>query len=387
LLPAASIFSDKAMLSSTNLQMILYYNFFFSLAYTWFYALTIRWKYLNSGDVRAQFVTPALFVIWALVEAGRLYVGYTGNMNEDTPGMAAFIFLTIFPQFILMLYFVGMQTPLFGFDKIWNGIMLFILALELIVAWRNMSIFIADKTARFAVEYGAMDEEGETEQGRTQVESVNRFALDDGVAAGSGSEPPLMPYDDIGAVDSASDRAMRPGGGGEVEMGTLSRGSTLAGGASFGGPRVTPYATHAKAAPRGAGAPRASAAPSAVGTTNYSGAFPSGSSGLVTKDRSLETPEERAARRARDRAIIEGRLVPARPREEEEAAALARAQLEAASALEAERQAELRPRLMASLTQSSSVRIPFRNELQTPGRPGAEGTAEERQSLAASKRE
>jgi hypothetical protein len=36
--------SDKAVLSSTNLQMLLYYNFFYSMAYAWFFVLSFRYK-------------------------------------------------------------------------------------------------------------------------------------------------------------------------------------------------------------------------------------------------------------------------------------------------------------------------------------------------------
>jgi hypothetical protein len=36
--------SDKAILSSTTLQMFLYYNFFYSLAFGWFFILAFRWK-------------------------------------------------------------------------------------------------------------------------------------------------------------------------------------------------------------------------------------------------------------------------------------------------------------------------------------------------------
>lgn len=77
---------DKAVLSSPNLQMFLYYHFFFSLAYTWFFALSYRWKYLNyadGGGLRVNFFTPAFFTVWAIAEASRIYVGYLGNLKED----------------------------------------------------------------------------------------------------------------------------------------------------------------------------------------------------------------------------------------------------------------------------------------------------------------
>lgn len=45
---------DKAILSSTNLQLLLYYNAFYSLAFTWFFALAFRWKVRASQPVRTH---------------------------------------------------------------------------------------------------------------------------------------------------------------------------------------------------------------------------------------------------------------------------------------------------------------------------------------------
>jgi hypothetical protein len=50
-------------------------------------------------------IGPILFAIWVLIEMFRLYVGYVGNLQEQTPNLAAFLFLTIFPQFFIMVYF------------------------------------------------------------------------------------------------------------------------------------------------------------------------------------------------------------------------------------------------------------------------------------------
>ena len=141
-------FTDKAILSSTNLQMLLYYNFWYSIVYGWFFLFVYRWKYLNHRGLRVQYFTPAFFGIWAVSEACRLYVGWSGNLKEDTPGMAAFLFLTIFPQMLVTVYMLAMQEPLYAFDKIFSGIMLAFLVAEFLLAWRSMGVFIADKTAR-----------------------------------------------------------------------------------------------------------------------------------------------------------------------------------------------------------------------------------------------
>lgn len=128
--------------------MLLYYNFWYSIVYGWFFLFVYRWKYLNHRGLRVQYFTPAFFGIWVGSEACRLYVGWSGNLKEDTPGMAAFLFLTIFPQMLVTVYMLAMQEPLYAFDKIFSGIMLAFLVAEFLLAWRSMGVFIADKTAR-----------------------------------------------------------------------------------------------------------------------------------------------------------------------------------------------------------------------------------------------
>jgi len=128
--------------------MLLYYNFWYSIVYGWFFLFVYRWKYLNHSGLRVQYFTPAFFGIWVCAEAARLYVGWSGNLKEDTPGMAAFLFLTVFPQMLVAIYMLAMQEPLYAFDKIFNGIMLAFLVAEFLLAWRSMGVFIADKTAR-----------------------------------------------------------------------------------------------------------------------------------------------------------------------------------------------------------------------------------------------
>jgi hypothetical protein len=71
------------MLSSTALQQALYYNFFYSLVYAWYFVLVFRWKHLNHGGLRVSYFSPSFFTIWCFTEAGRLYVGWSGNLNED----------------------------------------------------------------------------------------------------------------------------------------------------------------------------------------------------------------------------------------------------------------------------------------------------------------
>ena len=36
-------------------------------------------------------------------------MGWNGNLREDTPNMAAFLFLTIFPQILIIIYMLAVR--------------------------------------------------------------------------------------------------------------------------------------------------------------------------------------------------------------------------------------------------------------------------------------
>ena len=234
---------------------------------------------------------------------------------------------------------------------------------------------------RFTVEYGEVQHSG-PDGDRTEVEALDRFIRDGDAAPGADEhdaeeeEEALWREEEEAMAAAASQRASarraaRAAATGtgtgrsslheEVELIAPRRdGPSVRG--SFGGPGVVPYA------PARASAPRGSAAPSLASTVAFSPAATANLGLTSTQARELETPEERARRRARDRAIIEGRIVPPRRRDAEEldnAAELemARAQLAASQDRLALRSS--RPTL-APLSSPPNVRIPMRPELQTP---------------------
>ena len=314
---------------------------------------------------------------------------------------------------------------------IFGWIMLVMLVVEFVLAWRTLGLFIADKTARFSVEYGEVDGSAEEHSARARAQRTEVLALDnyineglddddDGNGNGNGNDDGLLYDGDFNDDDYTLASSSARGGGGssrrsardrnsarqplsplreEVELIAPRRRGNNGGGdgvngnvnvrASFGGPSVVPYNIAAKSAsaPRGSAAPPSAAATSTFSSSanfNFGGSSSSSSSGVLaqtsTMQREMETVEERARRRARDRAIIEGRLVPERRGRDDndmalESAAhleLARAHAAATAQIQADRLATSRP-TMASLTSPANVRIPLRSELH--------GTPAERQSL------
>jgi transmembrane protein 17 len=153
------VLQSREIVASTVFQMTLYYNVWFSLLYFGLSCLVVRWKTYAASGWRAEFLSPAMFGIWACTEIGRLYLGYAGNLREEVPQLAAFFFLSVFPQAVFQIWFLFLQDPLLPLDRIVSAIMCVFLGLEMIIGWSVTRRIIRSKTARFAVEYGAQDAE------------------------------------------------------------------------------------------------------------------------------------------------------------------------------------------------------------------------------------
>ena len=74
-----------------------------------------------------------MFVTWALVEAGRLYLGRRGNRMEKVPHIAGFLGLTVIPQMLVMLQYAWFQHWLLPMDVIFAGTICLVAAMHLLV--------------------------------------------------------------------------------------------------------------------------------------------------------------------------------------------------------------------------------------------------------------
>ncbi|XP_051238393.1 transmembrane protein 17B isoform X2 [Dicentrarchus labrax] len=94
---------DKRVLSSLHLQMSLYFNmWFFPL---WWISETtmLHLKYPALPDYY-KFILVTVLIVMTLIEAIRLFLGYTGNLQEKVPELAGFWLLSILLQFPLILF-------------------------------------------------------------------------------------------------------------------------------------------------------------------------------------------------------------------------------------------------------------------------------------------
>lgn len=149
------------MVSSVSFQAMLYYHAWFSGAYALVTLLVVRWKVLNYDDDALLVVSvPLTYGLWAATEAYRLYQGYKGNLREHVASLAAFLFLTVFPQLLLCGFFATVQKKVQPVERVLAYLQLVFLAAELVLCYRAMNRIIANNTARFAVEYAVEGDDG-----------------------------------------------------------------------------------------------------------------------------------------------------------------------------------------------------------------------------------
>eukprot|EP01083_Nonionella_stella_P062045 161440_1 len=142
------------VVSNLWLQVALYFNLYYSIMWAVLNLLVWQHKYPRYTGLRVKYLTPIFYTCWLVVEILRIWLGYAGNLREKVPHLAAFFFLTIFPQSILVAYFVAVQYPLFPVDQITGYILAAFLVVELCVGYRAVGVIIHAQTVRFAIEFG-----------------------------------------------------------------------------------------------------------------------------------------------------------------------------------------------------------------------------------------
>ncbi|XP_070828121.1 transmembrane protein 17B [Chaetodon trifascialis] len=94
---------DKRVLSSLSLQMSLYFNMWFFPLWWISETVMLHLKYPALPDYY-KFILVAVLILMTLIEAIRVFLGYTGNIQEKVPELAGFWLLTILLQFPLIMF-------------------------------------------------------------------------------------------------------------------------------------------------------------------------------------------------------------------------------------------------------------------------------------------
>ena len=139
--------------SSLELQKLLYYNFYFSIAYGACHISSMAYKLLYFDGMSENFaILPGGIGAWIILECARLRLAYLGNLNEQVPTLSAFWLLTILPQLPLVAWmsFYQWETALvLKLDNIVGAIMILILLLQLYFGIGTVRALIRNQTADF----------------------------------------------------------------------------------------------------------------------------------------------------------------------------------------------------------------------------------------------
>jgi transmembrane protein 17 len=138
--------------SSLSLQSMIFYQGIFSILYLISSGGCLLNKVCNYRFQNGilEILTMPIFLLWSCTEFTRIVLGYVGNVSERVPMMSAFLLLTIFPQFVAVLFLTARQDPVFPLDHAAGIIMLLYLCIELCVGRITLNALIKRQTAQFS---------------------------------------------------------------------------------------------------------------------------------------------------------------------------------------------------------------------------------------------
>eukprot|EP01084_Bolivina_argentea_P154356 269091_1 len=141
----------EEIISSLPLQISLYFHWRYSIVYVIFFVI----KYIvvkdNYNDLISIFI-PIIVSLWSIVEASRIYLGYAGNLCEQVPHLFGFLFLTIFPQSVLIILLMVLQwnrTNYWAIDKALNIFQILFIISQLIFGYISIKNVIHAQTLKF----------------------------------------------------------------------------------------------------------------------------------------------------------------------------------------------------------------------------------------------
>ncbi|XP_074868946.1 transmembrane protein 17B-like [Carettochelys insculpta] len=137
------------VLSSLPLQMMLCFNVFYFPFWCLSEGIMLALKY-GLLPCYYQFLLAAAFLILILAEGFRLYLGYTGNLQETVPELAGFLLLSFLIQLPLLLFLLTdehiIRLPL---ETAVHLIYLVFLASEITAAFFALKVMTKHLAAQF----------------------------------------------------------------------------------------------------------------------------------------------------------------------------------------------------------------------------------------------
>jgi len=146
--------SRQQVASSLTLQILLYFNIYFSVIWAGLFFLLFQWKIVAwDVPIHVIIISPIMFCGWLVIEPFRLALGYLGNLDEKVGWLGPFMVVTLVPQFVVHIYFFFGQT-LVGWitleiETALSGTFMGLYLLEIIVAWHTTKRFVKKAAADF----------------------------------------------------------------------------------------------------------------------------------------------------------------------------------------------------------------------------------------------
>lgn len=149
--------TNTEIASNLPLQMLLYFNVFFSIFWG---ALTLALMLFKENylavNTAYRVLSPLLLSVWFVIEPLRLFFGYVGNLQEKVPQLTGFWLFTLIPQLPISFFFIvalplrvnGTSTQL-SFDRAGSIILLGFTAIEGIVGYLALRRMVKSQVLKF----------------------------------------------------------------------------------------------------------------------------------------------------------------------------------------------------------------------------------------------
>ncbi|EKX33113.1 hypothetical protein GUITHDRAFT_98434 [Guillardia theta CCMP2712] len=149
--------TNTQIASSLPLQMLLYFNVFYSIFWG---ALTLALMLFKENylivNQAYKVLSPLVLSVWFLLEPVRLYLGFVGNLQEKVPQLTGFWLLTLIPQLPIAFFFVlslpvrvsGLPLQL-SFDLAGSIILTVFVFLEVIVGFFALRSIVRSQVLKF----------------------------------------------------------------------------------------------------------------------------------------------------------------------------------------------------------------------------------------------
>ena len=179
----------------------MYYNSSFSLVYGILQFMLYDWKWRNASNWQTTIATPILIAVFVLFEPCRLYLAWSGNLGEDVPQLAAFLFITLFFCPVIVVYNAQFQSPMTALDKALAWVYMCFAFCEFCFGLSAMVRMVRYRSRRYQVEHYALVSQAAA--GPPSQQQVNQQQLHpapmtplagvDGGAAGYPAPSPMYP--------------------------------------------------------------------------------------------------------------------------------------------------------------------------------------------------